>query len=338
MTARAVENRLLERTKERSRPLRLVFMGTPEFSVPALSELIAAGHEIVAVYTQPPRPAGRGMAERPSPVHAFAESHGLEVRHPKSLRPDEEHGRFRDLDADAAVVVAYGLILPSPILQAPRYGCFNIHASALPRWRGAAPIQRAIMSGDDSTAVMIMRMEEGLDTGPVCLAERVEIGAEETAQELHDRLSLIGGGLIVRAMAALERGGLSETPQPAEGVTYAAKIDKAEARLDFTATAREVHDKIRGLSPFPGAWFELATGAKAERVKVLRSRLVQTGSETAATVPGTVLEASDRLVVACGDGAVELVTVQRAGKKPCPAADFLRGARLSPGECLAAPG
>ena len=240
--------------------MRIVFMGTPEFAKATLAELVAAGHDIAAVYTQPPRPAGRGMAERPSPVHAFAEQQGLDVRYPTSLKGEDAQAAFRALEADAAVVVAYGLLLPAAILEAPREGCFNLHGSELPRWRGAAPIQRAIMAGDTHTAVMVMRMEEGLDTGPVCLAERIEIGAEMTAGELHDVMAVIGAGLMVRALAALERGSLTATPQSAEGVTYAEKISKAEARIDFNRPAVEVHNKIRGLSPFPGAWFEIRAG------------------------------------------------------------------------------
>lgn len=304
--------------------LRVVFMGTPDFSVPTLSEIIGAGHEVVAVYSQPPRPAGRGMAETPSPVHRFAEAAGLTVYTPKSLRTPETQEQFRAHAADVAVVIAYGLILPKPILDAPRLGCFNVHASALPRWRGAAPIQRAIMAGDAETAAMVMRMEEGLDTGPVCLAERTPIGSNETAEELHDRLSLLGAGLMVRALAALERGSLSETPQPADGVTYAAKIDKAEARIDFSRPATEVHNHIRGLSPFPGAWFEVTSGGKPERIKVLRSAPAE-----GAGAPGSILD--DALTVACATGAVRLVTLQRAGKKPMSAAELLRGFALPKG-------
>jgi methionyl-tRNA formyltransferase len=304
--------------------LRVVFMGTPDFSVPTLSEIVGAGYEVVAVYSQPPRPAGRGMAETRSPVHAFAQSAGLPVFTPMSLRTPEAQEQFRAHDAEVAVVVAYGLILPKPILEAPRLGCFNVHASALPRWRGAAPIQRAIMAGDTATAVMVMRMEEGLDTGPVCLAESTPIADNETAEELHDRLSLLGAGLMVRALAALERGSLSETPQPAEGVTYAAKIHKAEARIDFAKPAAAVHNHIRGLSPFPGAWFEVSADGRPERIKVLRSVLAD-GSG----VPGTVLD--DVLTIACGSGAVRLVTLQRAGKKPMSAAELLRGFALEKG-------
>lgn len=304
--------------------MRLVFMGTPHFAVPTLAEILAAGHEVVAVYSQPPRPAGRGMSETPSPVHEAAAAHGIEVRTPKSLKGAAEQEAFAALEADAAVVVAYGLLLPKPILEAPREGCFNLHASALPRWRGAAPIQRAIMAGDADTAVMVMRMEEGLDTGPVCLAERVEIAADETAGALHDRLAPIGAGLMVRALAALERGSLDATPQPAEGATYAAKIDKAEARIDFSRPARDVHNLIRGLSPFPGAWFETMQQGKPERIKVLRSTLGHGGG-----APGEILD--DRLTVACGDGAVRLIELQRAGKRAMAADELLRGLPLTKG-------
>ena len=304
--------------------LRVVFMGTPDFSVPTLSEILAAGHEVVAVYAQPPRPAGRGMAETLSPVQRFAAAAGLPVSTPKSLRTAEMQERFRAHAADVAVVVAYGLILPPPVLEAPRLGCFNVHASALPRWRGAAPIQRAIMAGDAATAVMVMRMEAGLDTGPVCLAEQVIIGPDETAGELHDRLSLIGAGLLVRALAALERGSLLATPQPAEGITYAAKIDKAEARIDFARPAAEVHNLIRGLSPFPGAWFEVTVEGRSERIKVLRAvRAAGTGAA------GTLID--DVLTVACSSGAVRLTELQRAGRKPMPAAELLRGFALRRG-------
>jgi len=304
--------------------LRIVFMGTPEFSVPTLSEIIAAGHEVVAAYSQPPRPAGRGMAERKSPVHEFAEAAGIRVLTPASLKTAGAQAEFAAHGADAAVVVAYGLLLPKPVLDAPRGGCFNLHASALPRWRGAAPVQRAIMAGDKDTAVMVMRMEAGLDTGPIGLAEHVPIGADETAGELHDRLSTIGAGLMVRALAALERGVLEFTPQPAEGVTYATKIDKGEARIDFAKPAREVHNLIRGLSAFPGAWFEVQADGRMERIKVLRSAVVEGHGR-----PGDVLD--DALTIACGDGAVRLVEVQRAGKKKASAAEFLRGFPLAGG-------
>jgi methionyl-tRNA formyltransferase len=309
--------------------LRIVFMGTPQFAVPTLAGIIDAGHQIAAVYTQPPRPAGRGMGERLSPVHAFAQEQRLEVRTPANLKSEVEQDAFHKLDADAAVVVAYGLILPKEILEAPREGCFNLHASALPRWRGAAPIQRAIMAGDTHTAINVMRIEEGLDTGPVCLGERVEIGPEMTAGELHDVLARLGADLIVRALAALERGMLVATPQTEAGVTYAEKIDKAEARIDFQRPAYEVHNKIRGLSPFPGAWFEIESEGKRERVKALASRLVEGTGE-----PGEVIGTGQRLEIACGEGAVDLLRAQRAGKKACGAAEFLRGFPIERGTVL----
>ena len=306
--------------------LRIVFMGTPDFSVPTLAEILGAGHEIIAAYAQPPRPAGRGMAEQTSPVQRFAESVGIPVRTPKSLKGDAEQRAFAELEADAAVVVAYGLLLPSPVLHAPRLGCFNLHASMLPRWRGAAPIQRAIMAGDTETAAAVMRMEEGLDTGPVCLAEAVAIGSDMTAGELHDVLAQRGASLMVRALGALERGSLDCVPQASAGITYAKKIDKAEARIDFARPAREVHDLVRGLSPFPGAWLEVGEGRR-ERIKVLRTAVA-----AGTSAPGEVLD--DSLTVACGKGAVRLVELQRAGKKPMAAGDLLRGFPLPPGTRL----
>jgi methionyl-tRNA formyltransferase len=299
--------------------LKLVFMGTPDFSVPALEAIRAAGHEVTAVYAQPPRPAGRGMAERLSPVHAKAAALGIPVRTPKSLKDAEQQTLFADLRADAAVVIAYGLILPMAVLAAPRLGCFNVHASALPRWRGAAPIQRAIMAGDTETAVMVMRMEEGLDTGPVGLTAKVPIGPDVTAGELHDTLSAQGASLIVRALAELETGKFAAVPQPDEGVTYAAKIDKKEAEIDFARAAAEVHNHIRGLSPFPGAWFEATPpGGRPERVKILRSALAEGSGQ-----PGEIL--NGRLAIACAEGAIRPVEVQRAGKRPMTAEEFLRG-------------
>jgi methionyl-tRNA formyltransferase len=290
--------------------MKIVFMGTPEFSVPVLDALHQA-HEIVAVYCQPPRPAGRGKADRPSPVQARAEALGLPVRHPVSLRSEVSQRDFAALGADVAVVVAYGLILPQAVLDAPRFGCVNIHASLLPRWRGAAPIHRAIMAGDRETGVCIMQMEAGLDTGPVLMREAVEIGAEETTADLHDRLRALGARLIVQALERLP--GLTPEPQPAEGVTYAAKIDKAEARVDWSRPAVEVDRLIRGLSPFPGAWVEV----NGERVKLLRSRLAEGQG-----APGQVLGG---FTVACGTGAVEITEAQREGKRPMPALDVLRG-------------
>lgn len=314
--------------------LRVVFMGTPDFAAPTLMEIVGQGHEVVAVYTQPPRPAGRGMAEQPSPVHERARDFGIPIVMPRTLKIAAAEAHFAAHEADVAVVVAYGLILPKPILDAPRHGCLNLHASALPRWRGAAPIQRAIMAGDTETAAMVMRMEEGLDTGPVCLAERVPIAPEDTAGALQDRLARLGADLMARALAALERGSLTCTPQSEDGATYAAKIDKAEARIDWAKTAagegREaVLHHVHGLSPFPGAWTEMPLGGKPERVKILRARPAQ-GSGA----PGTVLSL-DPLVVACGEGALALVELQRAGKKPVLAEAFLRGARLQPGDLLA---
>ena len=298
--------------------LRIVFMGTPEFSVPSLAEIIGAGHDVVAVYSQPPRPAGRGLAETKSPVQAFAEASGIPIHTPKSLKSTEAQDIMRAHAADAAVVVAYGLLLPQAVLDAPRLGCFNLHASLLPRWRGAAPIQRAIMAGDTETAAMVMRMEAGLDTGPICLGERVPIGPNITAGELHDTLSTGGASLLVRALAALERGSLNETPQPPDGVTYAAKIEKAESRIQFTRPAKAVHDHIRGLSPFPGAWFEAEIDGKLERIKILRSTLMHvTGS------PGSIVD--DQFTIACSQNAIRPLTVQRAGKKSMPAAEMLRG-------------
>lgn len=292
--------------------MRVVFMGTPEFSVPVLEALVGAEHEIAAVYCQPPRPAGRGKKDRPTPVHARALDLGLEVRHPVSLKGAEAQADFAALGADVAVVVAYGLILPQAVLDAPRHGCLNIHASLLPRWRGAAPIHRAIMAGDAETGICIMQMEAGLDTGPVLLRSRTPIRAEETTGALHDRLSAMGADLIVEALARLSE--LTPEPQPEEGVTYAAKIDKAEARVDWTRPAVEIDRQIRGLSPFPGAWTEIA----GERVKLLASRLAEGNGD-----PGEVLD--DALTVACGTGAVSLTRLQRAGKGAQDADIFLRG-------------
>ena len=289
--------------------MKIIFMGTPDFSVPVLEALHQA-HEIVAVYCLPPRPAGRGKADRPSPVQARAEALGLPVRHPVSLRSEEAIHDFAALGADVAVVVAYGLILPQAILDAPRLGCLNIHASLLPRWRGAAPIHRAIMAGDRETGVCIMQMEAGLDTGPVLMREAVAIGPEETTAELHDRLSNLGARLIVQALSRLP---LPAEPQPAEGLTYAAKIDKAEARVDWSRPAEDVDRLIRGLSPFPGAWVQVG----GERVKLLRSRVA-----AGQGAPGQVLHG---FTIACGTGAVEITEAQREGKRPMPASEVLRG-------------
>ncbi len=307
--------------------LRIVFMGTPEFSVPTLAEIMGAGHDVVAAYCQPPRPAGRGMAERKSPVHLFAESAGIPVLTPKSLKDQAAQQVFASHQADVAVIVAYGLLLPGPVLTSPRDGCLNLHPSALPRWRGAAPIQRAVMSGDEQTAVMIMRMDEGLDTGPICLAEAVAIGPNVTVGELQDVLARRGADLMVRALAALERGSLDCTAQSKSGITYAAKISKAGSRIDFAKPARDVHNLIRGISPFPGAWFEISQGGINERIKVLRSALAE-----GAGPPGEVLD--DSLTVACGDDAVRLVELQRAGKKPMRTEEFLRGFSLVRGTRL----
>ncbi len=294
--------------------MRVVFMGTPDFAVRALDALIAAGHEIACVYTQPPRPAGRGKQDRLTPVHARAQERGLEVRHPASLRRAEAVAEFAALNADVAVVVAYGLILPQAVLDAPGLGCLNIHASLLPRWRGAAPIQRAIMAGDAETGVCIMQMQAGLDTGPVLAREVTGIGPEDTAAGLHDRLAALGAGLIVATLARLPD--LVPEAQPEAGVTYAAKIDKAEARVDWSRPAAEVDRQIRGLSPFPGAWCEVA----GERVKLLGSRLAEGRG-----APGQVLEG---WTIACGTGAVEITRVQREGKRPLVAAEALRGMSL----------
>jgi methionyl-tRNA formyltransferase len=303
--------------------LRIAFFGTPDFAVSTLTEIVGQGHEVVAVYSQPPRPAGRGMAERKSPVHDAAERFGLAVRTPRRLRSDDEAESFADLAPDVAVVVAYGLILPRAFLDAPPEGCLNLHASLLPRWRGAAPIARAIMAGDAETGVEVMRMEEGLDTGPVAMVERVPIGPDVTAGDLTERLARLGADLMARALAALSRGGLGFTPQAADGVTYAKKLDKSETRIDWSRPAMEVHNHIRGLSPDPGAWFEADFGKGPERVKVLRSTHADGGGP-----PGALIGRD--LTVACGAGAVRLVDVQRAGKQPVKAKAFLAGVRQMP--------
>jgi methionyl-tRNA formyltransferase len=291
--------------------MRLVFMGTPDFAVTTLQALIAAGHHIACVYSQPPRPAGRGMAERPSPVHAFSTAQGIEVRVPLSLRDSAEQARFSELEPDAAVVVAYGLRLPKPILDTPKHGCFNVHASLLPRWRGAAPIQRAIMAGDSTTGISIMRMEEGLDTGPVCRTGAVKIMAETTAQSLHDELAALGARLMVETLAD---PALTCRPQSADGVTYASKISKAEARIDFAKPAAAVRNHVHGLSPFPGAWFEIG----GTRIKVLCCETVDVDG-----TPGVFLDR--QLTVACRSGAVRLLKLQREGKAAMTAEEFLRG-------------
>jgi methionyl-tRNA formyltransferase len=301
-------------------PLRLIFMGTPDFAVPTLVELVGRGYDVAAVYTRAPKPAGRGMDLQVTPVEREARRFGLPVLTPKTLRTEEALAEFRAHNADAAVVVAYGLILPVPILDAVPLGCFNLHASLLPRWRGAAPINRAIMAGDAESGVCVMKMEEGLDTGPVALREAVPIGPDMTAGELHDALAATGARMMPVALGALERGTLQLTSQPAEGVTYAAKIEKAETRIDWTKPWRQVHDHCRGLSPFPGAWFELA----GTRIKVLR-----TTRGEGSGAPGTALD--DNLTIACGDGAVRLVEIQRAGKQPMKAGEFLRGTKVARG-------
>lgn len=302
--------------------LRLAFMGTPEFAVPALTELIGHGHDIAAVYTQPARPKGRGLSPDPSPVEKLARTHGLPVRTPARLKHAEAQAEFAALGLDAAVVVAYGLLLPKPILDAPKLGCFNLHASLLPRWRGAAPIQRAIMAGDCETGAMVMRMEEGLDTGPILMADRVPI-ARKTYGELRDELAHLGADLMVRAFAALERGSIEEQPQPDDGVTYARKISKDETRIVWTKSARELDCLIRALSPAPGAWCE----AKGERLKILYAE--PTGGNGSA---GEILD--DALTVACGEGALRLTRLQRAGRGMMDAQELLRGFSLSPGDRL----
>jgi methionyl-tRNA formyltransferase len=305
-------------------PLRLIFMGTPEFALPTLLEIVGRGHEVVAVYTRAPKPAGRGMAIHPSPVARAARSRGLRVRTPSTLRTPQAASIFRGYHADAAVVVAYGLILPRAILDAVPLGCFNLHASLLPRWRGAAPINRAIMAGDAATGVTVMKMDEGLDTGPVVMAERVPIDSDMTAGELHDRLMLVGARRMVDALDRLEHRTLKPLPKLRVCSTYASKIEKAETRIDWTRPWKTVHDQIRGLSPFPGAWFEFSGDAAPIRVKVLRS----TRGEGAGA-PGTVLD--DRLTIACGEEAVRLLRVQRAGRQPMQAEEFLHGTPLRVG-------
>ena len=300
--------------------MRLIFMGTPDFAVPTLVELAARGHEIAAVYTRAPKPAGRGMDVQHTPVEQEARRLALAVHTPRSLKDEEAQAAFRAHNADAAVVVAYGLILPKSVLEAPRLGCFNIHASLLPRWRGAAPINRAIMAGDTESGITIMKMDEGLDTGAMTMVERVPIGADITAGDLHDVLSRLGADLMLRALAAAERGSLTLAPQPDKGVTYAEKISKNETRIDWSKPWKQVHDHIRGLSPFPGAWFEI-DGA---RIKALRSTKGE-GSGAA----GTALD--DKFTIACGTGAVRLTQVQRAGKEPMSADELLRGTPVKSG-------
>lgn len=298
--------------------MKVVFMGTPDFAVPTLTEIVMRGHEVIACYTRAPKPAGRGQAERKSPVHLAAEEFGIPVFTPKNFRDSADVATFAALGAEVAVVVAYGLLLPPSLLEAPQKGCLNLHGSLLPRWRGAAPIQRAVMAGDPRTAASVMKMEEGLDTGPVALVEETPIGPDMTAGELHDEMMRRGADLMGRALAALERDALDFTPQSEEGVTYAKKIEKAEARIDFSRSAAEVHNHIRGLSPFPGAWFEIELGGKPVRVKALRSTLAEGQG-----APGEILSS---LTIACGTGAVRLTQVQREGKGAMDAEAFLRGA------------
>jgi methionyl-tRNA formyltransferase len=305
-------------------PFRLAFMGSPTFAMPTLAALIEAGHDIACVYSQPPRPAGRGKQDRLTPVHAFAVQHGIEARTPRSLKSTNEHAAFAALDLDVAVVVAYGLILPKPILTAPRHGCLNLHASLLPRWRGAAPIQRAIMAGDAVTGVQVMQMEEGLDTGPVLASATTSIASDDTTQSVHDRLAALGAQLMRDTLEKLERGAVKQTPQTNAGVTYAHKIGPAETRIDWSRPAQVVDRTIRGLSPSPGAWFEF----EGARVKALQSRL-----EQGAGVPGEVLD--DNLLVACGEGAVRLLTVQREGRGQLATEVFLRGQPVPKGVRLA---
>jgi len=305
-------------------PLRLIFMGTPDFAVPTLIEIVGRGHEVAAVYTRAPKPAGRGMELQPTPVEREARRFGIPVLTPRTLRTDEVIAEFSAHGADAAVVVAYGLILPKLILEAVPLGCFNLHASMLPRWRGAAPINRAVMAGDAESGVCVMKMEEGLDTGPVALREAIPIAPDMTAGELHDLLASLGARLMPVALGALERSSLQLAPQPEAGVTHAAKIDKSETRIDWSKPWKAVHDHCRGLSPFPGAWFELPV---AGRIKVLR-----TTRGEGSGAPGTVLD--ERLTIACGDGAVRLLEVQRAGKQPMKAEEFLRGTAVAPGTLL----
>jgi methionyl-tRNA formyltransferase len=303
--------------------LKLAYMGTPDFAVPSLAALVEAGHEVAAVYSQPPRRAGRGQKERPSPVHAWAEEHGLPVRTPSTLRDDGTQVEFGELDLDAAIVAAYGLILPLPVLSAPRLGCINVHASLLPRWRGAAPIQRAILAGDTETGISIMMMEEGLDTGPVLRTESLPIGPETTAGELHDALAPLGGRMIAPVLADFDSGHIVPEPQDDAGMTYAKKIEKPEARIDWSEDAAMVARRIHAFAPWPGAWFTLG----GERLKALVVRI-----EPGDGAPGEVLD--DTLRVACGSNAVRLHRLQREGKKPAVAADFLRGRTVATGTVL----
>jgi methionyl-tRNA formyltransferase len=305
-------------------PLRLAFMGSPEFAIPTLESILAAGHDVACVYSQPPRPAGRGRQLSKTPVHDLAERRGIEVRTPQNFRAPADRKAFADLKLDTAVVVAYGLLLPQEILDAPRLGCFNLHGSILPRWRGAAPIHRAVMAGDTVTGVQVMKMEAGLDTGPVMKTAITRIAEEDTTGDVHDRLSMLGADLMVKALAELEAGPVKLTPQTEDGLTIAAKVSPAEARIDWTKPAAQVAAHIRGLSPHPGAWFEFG----AQRIKALHARAEQGSGR-----PGDVLD--DGLLVACGAGAVRLTRLQRAGKGQMTAEEFQRGARVSRGQRLA---
>lgn len=307
--------------------LRIIFMGTPDFSVSTLNEIVAAGHEVVAVYTQPPRPAGRGQAERKSPVHIAADGYGIPVLTPKNFKDEADRKTFAAHNADVGIVVAYGLLLPKFILDAPKYGCLNLHGSLLPRWRGAAPIQRAIMAGDAQTGVMVMQMDEGLDTGPVAMSAEIPITSDMTAGTLHDEMMGVGASLMIRALVDLEGDALTFTSQAEDGAIYAKKIDKAEARIDWAQTADEVHNRIRGLSPFPGAWFEIELQGKPVRVKALGAEVANANGQ-----PGTILD--DKLTIACGTGAVRLLRVQRQGKGAMDADAFLRGAGDLAGKVL----
>ena len=305
--------------------LRLIFMGTPDFSVPVLESLIKAGHDIVCVYSQPPRPAGRGQKERPSPVHAFADKQGLMVRTPKTFKSEDVQSEFADLNADAAVVVAYGLILPKVALDAPRLGCLNIHASLLPRWRGAAPIQRAIQMGDEKSGVTIMQMDEGLDTGAMLATQETVLEPTIMASELHDRLSVMGAELIVKTLDDLSTGAIKGVRQPEEGVTYASKLEKSEGRIDWTCSALEIDRVVRAFTPWPGVWFEHG----GDRIKVFGVKCVDTENRKK---PGTVLD--ENLLVACGEGAIQITELQRPGKKRAATDEVLRGFKIEPGTRL----
>ncbi|MCB1517880.1 MAG: methionyl-tRNA formyltransferase [Hyphomicrobiaceae bacterium] len=307
--------------------MRVIFMGTPEIGVPTLREIVAHGHDVVAVYSQPPRPAGRGHKEQKGAVNRAADELGLPVFTPRNFKDPDDVTAFAEHDADVAIVVAYGLLLPKTILDAPKYGCLNLHGSRLPRWRGAAPIQRAIMAGDRETAVMVMQMDEGLDTGPVALSEPITITPEMNAGELHDRMAILGADLMVRALSALERESLTFTPQPDEGANYAKKIDKAETRIPFAQPATAVHNHIRGLSPFPGAWCEMEIGGDVQRVKILQSEVA-----SGEGIPGRILD--DELTIACAEGAIRVLRLQRAGKGPMSADEFLRGSGSLKGQVL----